>query len=515
MFAGEGSMKKQIYINMASQIVSFAVSVLIGFFLTPYLVENIGSEAYGFIGLADNFISYALLITTALNSMASRFITISIHREEIENVNKYYSSVIFANLFLSVVFAAIASVVLLNIENMIDIPEKLVFDVTLLWGLLFLNFLINLVGNIFGIATFAYNRLELASLRTVEANLLKVVILVTAFSLFKPCVWYMGLSAIICSIYTIGINVYYTKKFMPYVRIKKKYFDFSKIKVLIFSGVWNSISKLSSILSTGLDLLITNLFVNASAMGTVAIAKVLPSYVLSLFGTVSNAFSPQLTISYAQNDFQDIKKQLISAIRLLGFFAAIPVVCLWVFAGDFFELWMPTQNSQTLHTLLILSSLAFPFALPLETLWNIFTVTNKVKKSSLFLMTNAFASVVITYAMLLNTQSDVVKMCIVCGVSSVVSVVRALTFLPIYGAKCLKFKWYTFYGIIAKNSLTFAVSLICALVIKKMLVLSGWFGIVLSVLVTSAIVCIINYYLMLTKGERKTLWNLIKKEKEK
>ena len=87
MFAGEGSMKKQIYINMASQIVSFAVSVLIGFFLTPYLVENIGSEAYGFIGLADNFISYALLITTALNSMASRFITISIHREEIENVN--------------------------------------------------------------------------------------------------------------------------------------------------------------------------------------------------------------------------------------------------------------------------------------------------------------------------------------------------------------------------------------------------------------------------------------------
>lgn len=506
-------MKKQIYINMASQIVSFVVSILIGFFLTPYLVEHIGSEAYGFIGLADNFISYAMLITLALNSMAGRFITISIHREEIENVNKYYSSVIIANLLISLVFAVVSIVVLLNIENMLDIPVKLVHDVTLLWGLLFLNFLVNLVGNVFGIATFAYNRLELASLRTVEANFLKVFILVTVFTLFKPRVWYMGLSAIICSIYTIGINIYYTKRFMPYVRIKKKYFDFSKIKALIASGVWNSISKLSSILSTGLDLLITNLFVNASAMGTVAIAKVLPSYALSLFGTISNAFAPQLTISYAQNDFQDIKKQLISAIRLLGFFAAIPVVCLWVFAGDFFVLWMPSQNPQMLHVLLILSSLAFPFSLPLEPLWNIFTITNKVKKSSLFLMMNAFASVVITYVMLLNTQSNVVKMCIVCGVSSVISVIRALTFLPIYGAKCLKFKWYTFYGIIAKNFVTFVISLACAFGVKKILVSSGWFGLVLSVLVTSVIVCIINYYLMLTKGERRTLWKLIRRRR--
>ena len=43
---------KQMSINIIASIVSFAVTVGINFFLTPYLVKEVGSDAYGFIGLA-------------------------------------------------------------------------------------------------------------------------------------------------------------------------------------------------------------------------------------------------------------------------------------------------------------------------------------------------------------------------------------------------------------------------------------------------------------------------------
>ncbi len=42
-------------------------------------------------------------------------------------------------------------------------------------------------------------------------------------------------------------NYYYTKKYTPELRVRKKYFSFSAIKELVAAGIWNSITKLSQI----------------------------------------------------------------------------------------------------------------------------------------------------------------------------------------------------------------------------------------------------------------------------
>lgn len=76
----ESSDNKRLAINIIANIIAFAVNFVISFFLTPYIVETVGKEAYGFVSLGNNFVNYASLITVALNSMASRFITIEIQK---------------------------------------------------------------------------------------------------------------------------------------------------------------------------------------------------------------------------------------------------------------------------------------------------------------------------------------------------------------------------------------------------------------------------------------------------
>ena len=71
---------KELLINMISSIVSFVITMGISFFLTPFIVGKLGREAYGFIGLINNIISYASVVTIALNSMAGRFITLASDR---------------------------------------------------------------------------------------------------------------------------------------------------------------------------------------------------------------------------------------------------------------------------------------------------------------------------------------------------------------------------------------------------------------------------------------------------
>ena len=73
-------MNKQTGINFIAQVMAFAINLCVSFFLTPFIIENIGAEANGFVGLANNFMEYAQLFTIAINSMAGRFITIKMHQ---------------------------------------------------------------------------------------------------------------------------------------------------------------------------------------------------------------------------------------------------------------------------------------------------------------------------------------------------------------------------------------------------------------------------------------------------
>ncbi len=490
---------------MAAQIIAFITNILIGFFLTPFIIKHIGREAYGFVGLAGNFIGYAAIITTALNSMAGRFITISIHREQYNEANQYFTSVLISNIVISVPVTIASVFLLLFLDKIVNVPTNILSDVKFLWGLLFANFIITLVGNVFNVATFARNRLDLSSLRSIESSFIRIAILVTAYVFFKPSVWYLGLASLIQGVFVLCSNAYYTKKLLPDIKISKKHFDFSKIKELISSGMWNSLSSLSSTLSSGLDLLITNLFVGAAAMGTVSLSKTLPGYILSAFGMLSSVFAPQLTISYAKNDFKDIKNQLNSSMRLLGFFACIPLAFLFAYGKDFFMLWVPEQDAQLLWILSILCSAAMPLSMPLEPLWSVFTVTNKVRTSSTFLIINSFLTIIVVFILLKFAPSDTSKMYIVMGVSTIFSIIRALTFLPIFGARCLNFKWNTFYPNIFKNLLTCAVGVVAGGLIKKIIIINSWIDLFMAVILMCIAVCIINFFLLLKKSERKIL----------
>lgn len=62
--------KRQFILNLFASLISFAANLGIGFLMTPFIVQQIGAEAYGFVGLANTMINYATLFTLALNSVS-------------------------------------------------------------------------------------------------------------------------------------------------------------------------------------------------------------------------------------------------------------------------------------------------------------------------------------------------------------------------------------------------------------------------------------------------------------
>ena len=109
--------KKRLAINMAAQLLAFAVNMGISFFLAP-IIEAQMANTYGFVTLANQFVLYAQIVVSALNTMASRFVTIHIHRGEEQEAREYFSSVFFGNVIMAGIFLLPALVIVIFMGNL-------------------------------------------------------------------------------------------------------------------------------------------------------------------------------------------------------------------------------------------------------------------------------------------------------------------------------------------------------------------------------------------------------------
>lgn len=126
--------KKRLAINMTAQLLAFAVNMGISFFLARIIEEQIGENTYGFVALANQFVLYAQIVVSALNTMASRFVTIHIHRGEEQTASEYFSSVFFGNVIMAGIFLIPALVIVLFMGYMpfLNVPGEILRDVQLL-----------------------------------------------------------------------------------------------------------------------------------------------------------------------------------------------------------------------------------------------------------------------------------------------------------------------------------------------------------------------------------------------
>lgn len=503
--------KNKMMINIIATIINFFITIVINFFVSSYITDKVGAEAYGYVSLAINFVSYATIFTTALNSMCSRFITIDIHRNKKDSVNKYFTSVLIANLLIVTILIVPAFSFIIYLDNFINIPVSLINDVKLLFAFIFFNFFVSLITGVFTIATYCKNKLYLSTLRQTESSLLKLGIIILLFILFKPAVFYVGVATLFATIYISCFNVYYTKKLLPNVEIKKKHFSIKKIKVLLSSGLWNSITNLGNVLTDGLDLIISNLAINSLTMGIVALAK-LPSGVFSnLIASVMTVFQPPTLEYYANDNIPMVVTETKKNMKISGIFGNIPIVYIIVFGTYFCGLWMPSVDNNLLTTLTIITFINVFVAGIISPLYNIFTITNKVRLNAILNITSGLISTILVLLALKFTNWGIYA---VVGISTIIGLLKGFIIVPMYAAKCLNQNNHIFLSTIGRYIITTFVMIISMYLLSLIIVPNNWILLIISILICGLLGLIINYFLLFNKKERELLINIISRKKE-
>lgn len=502
--------KRQFAINMLSGISEFVLNLCVAFFLTPFIVGKLGTAAYGYIGLSNNIIGYTGFLTIAVNSMAGRFIAIKDHEKAYGEANGYISTIFYSNLILSAVIFIAVIITTFFLPEFINIPDNMVRDVQALFILLGLSSVLRLITGVISIGSFIRNRLDIANTRNVIGCFIRVTLLLLLFGFLVPHLWYVGMTVIIMDIYVISSNYYFYRVLTPELHIRRKYFEFKYLKEVTAAGAWNIVSHLSTILSSGFDLLLANIFIGARAMGVLSITQIIPVMISGFFSMISGNFAPELTRLYAIKDYEGLKNELLRAVRLSGFLSCIPLSLLFAYGDIFYQLWLPTEDATLLYQLSCLGSLSLIFAIPQDPLWLIFTITNRLKKLSLNLLFYSIATFITVLLSMVLFHDNVTRLFVLASVRTFYGIIRVTTFLPDYGARCIGMDRLTFYPMILRNLLNIGIVAMVSIGFKIAVLDMTWVDLMLGCVFTVVVGIGASMIILLTDSDRKYILKCIK-----
>lgn len=507
------SSHKRTLVNVACSVGVLVVNVIVSFFLSPYIVKTIGVEANGFVTLANNFVTYANLIVTALNSMAARFITIEYVRKNYKKANLYYNSVFWGNLIIVVVLLVPAVLLIVNLQNCINVPSDILWDVKLLLSFVFLGFFLSTGMPNWDCGVYVTNRLDRQYVPTMMTAMLRCVMLFLMLTILTPHVWYVGFASAMVTVIGLVVNWYNTKKLTPELHItlndRKPMCSRKALRELVGSGLWNSISNVGNMLLSGLDLIICNMILGATSMGVLSLSKILPTYMQQMSSSICSAFAPELVINYAKDDRKKLLHDILRAMKLTSVVMTIPIAGIIVLGDYFFALWVPSQDAHLLQILSILSILGYMFTSGTQILYNVFSTVNKVKQNSIAMVISGVVSVCVTLLIANFTEYGLYA---VAGVSTAVNLVRNMSFTLPATARYLGFKWYQFFPQVGTTVLSSLLLVAIGFLIKPILPGGSWLELILSATVIGVIGLVVNIYLVLNAGERRYLFGKVRQK---
>lgn len=506
-------MANKIYtiLNLVTGLFTVIVQFATSFFLSPFIVKALGAEANGYTQLAANFVMYATLVTTAFNSMASRFVSVAYHQGYAEKAHNYFSSVYVTNIGLLVLLLPVSIITTCKLDHIIVIDNVNLLDVKLLFGCVFANFFLGMVSSLYSISMYVKNAIFYSNILNCIRTICNAILLFVVFSLLPVKIFYVSFVALVLSVILMPAYVYYQNKLLPELKFDIRYFSWNAVKEMLLSGIWNSVNQCGHLLLTGLDLLLSNLFISPYAMGLVAVSKTIPSAIIQLASTVNNNFSPSITQNWAKGDYGSVMRELRMAIRISIVVVSVPIVTFCCLGVKFYALWQPTLNPMVLTILSVLGCVSFMIFAGTQILYNIFTASNHLKINSLSFVAMGILNIICVYWGL--KTYPMYGMYIIVGTSSVLTIIRQLLIILPYTAKLVNQHWTVFYRDIFVTLICCIINAALSFIIMGVFPISGWLSIMVDgMLIASSAVALESYFL-LNKDERDKVIQLIKKRK--
>jgi len=326
--------------NLAANWLAHGATLVVMFFLSPFIVHTLGKVEYGIWSLLTVLTGYMGVLDLGVRSSTGRHIILYLGKEDYGAVDETIRTSLgfFSAVGLLIVVAG-ASLGWLFPACFQSVPEEYHLLTLLVLPLLALNVWFSALQGVFSSVLIAHDRFDLT--RGVD---LGVLALQTAGTV--AVLWWgygvLGLAVVVVGCHVVGLvaNFLLARRIYPALRIWPLVLEKRRLRELLGYGLAAFVSSISVKIIGQTDLVIVGAAINVASVTIYSVGAMLVYYTGTFLSHINFTLFPAIQRAVARNEMGSTRWLFQRAGRLGLVFGLLAYVGLGAFAQPFIRLWM-------------------------------------------------------------------------------------------------------------------------------------------------------------------------------
>jgi len=485
---------KNIFSNWASMVVTAAIA----FFMSPFLVHNLGKEQYGIWALVFSIVAYMDFFDAGMKQSLARYMPKYYAVGDYPKLNQVINSSLLIYGITGTLVMIATLVIAFFFIDIFNVSAALMPIMRLTLIIIGLNhacyfFFLTLT------ALGPFHRYDILNATNITRNILRAVVIVYFVRLGHGLVA-VALITLIASLATFIVKRVIQQRLVPQIEIGIRHVSKKCIRELYQYGAISFAIVMSWVVIFNTDNIIIGAFLTAEAVTYYSIAGIIISYLRASISAIGVPLVPAISHLDATSRSDEIAELYGKMTGYLYYLTTSVCVITLFFGGPFIHLWMGPGFERTIDILYIL---IIPAAIYLPQVMGNSVLLGIGKHKALLYVLGGEAVGNIVLSIIL------VRYLGIYGVALGTVIPQLIIYIFVYP--------YVFHRVIRRRVRPFYVknagmvmtgllfTVPPAFLVKSFLPLSGWPGLIIGVLVVGVLVIVGLYWKVLRSEDRRRI----------
>lgn len=276
--------------------------MVITLYTSRVILNQLGVEDYGIYNVVGGVVAMFSVISAALSSAVSRFITFELGRGDTSRLQMIFSTSVNIQVVISLIVLILGEIIgvwFLNYK--MSIPSERLIAANWVLQCSLITFCVNLISVPYNACIIAHERMSaFAYISILEAVLKLAICYLLIISSWDKLIFYSILMVVVSVIIRFAYSIYCN------IHFEESHYKWRHDKAILremasFAG-WNFFTNIVYVFNTQGVSLLVNIFFGVTLNATRGIASQVESAVMQFVNNFTTAINPQITKCYAANE---------------------------------------------------------------------------------------------------------------------------------------------------------------------------------------------------------------------
>ena len=320
----------QIAKNAIALYIRTIITLLVSLYASRVILAALGIEDYGIYSVVGGFVSMFALISNSMTTAIQRFLTFELGRGDIDRLSKVFSLSIWILIGISlIIFIATELIGLWYLNNVMVVPDNRIAVSKLVFHISVLTFIVNLISTPYSALIVAHERMDIYAYQSIFDSILKLLMCFLVLrSPIDKLIYYSLLLLGVAVANLLFYLLFCRNNFSKYCSISFLWDKLLFKEIFSFAG-WSFLGNSAAILRTQGATLLLNFFGGPVVNAANSVANTICNAITQFVSGFTQAFNPQITKSFANQEYSSLMKLLIYGSKYsyyLMFLISLPIL---------------------------------------------------------------------------------------------------------------------------------------------------------------------------------------------